>query len=171
MADDTSRHFDLAPQPYLSFFSCKYQSQQYHSTWTPYHPPSNVTSSVIYVLWGQLSLVAMFQTPGHIPCTNNWCPTTITLAPAIDFKILSSQPSRSFRYVCTMYVTANTLNNLVFGYTQLRRCGELLPRSTYWKNSVTPANLHAPTTKTLTNASLVCFGNTLTRTLHRNEKR
>ena len=119
VVDDTSRRFDLPHSQFLSLFSCKYHSQRSSSSWTGYHPPNDMISSVISTLHMHQSGEVTFLTIEQRPYTNSGSPSIPISRLTTGFRNLESLPSKFFKCTGTGSVTTTTPNSLVLGRTRL----------------------------------------------------
>jgi hypothetical protein len=126
---------------------------------------------VISALRNQRSKGVTSPTPVQPPSTSIEHHTAPTSKWTTDFGTLTSLESNSFKCLDTGCVTDIIPNNLVSGQTRLLRRGALLPRSTFWKDSLTPENRQAPQAKISTRVSPACSATTHTKTPRPSKKK
>ena len=138
MADDASRQFHLVPDIFLSLFSATYSPQQSPGMWHACHPPSEIVSSVIYVLRKKPFEVVM--SPVRIRPRNiiSECPSAPKCRWTTCLKTRRTPLLSSFKcfYIGSVLDT-NPHGCPVSGQTRFLWSGVLLPRLASWKAAET----------------------------------
>ena len=89
MSNNASCHFDLSANPFLELFSYKYSSQS-PGSWTMFHLPTEVLSSMISALRKYTCVAATSSTARPSPYTSSGPPSAPTCRSATFLKTQTS---------------------------------------------------------------------------------